>query len=131
MDSDGAFATWVRRHETEVLITGLAGVALVQLLSSERISVLAVAVGAVVYLLLWLFSHTTIGSKTPGVGKPLTRATSIIVFLSILMGIVLLNAAALAGQLPIPTPEFYGAVSGVLIGIFCVGVLFPTLRTIT
>jgi membrane associated rhomboid family serine protease len=130
MSTDEPFATWVRRYETEVLITGLTGVALIQLLSSERVSVLAMAAGAVVVPLLWLFSRTDIGSKTPAVGKPLTRATSVVVFLGILVGIVALNAVAQTGQLPIPTSQYYGAISGVLIGIFCVGVLFRTLRTV-
>jgi hypothetical protein len=131
MSSDGAFVTWVRNHETEVLITGVSGFGVVQLLSAERVSLFAIAAGIVVFPLLWLFSRTTLGSKTPGVGKPLTRATSVVVFSSILVGIVLLNAAALSGQLPISTPQLYGAMSGILVGIFCVGVLFPTVRAVT
>jgi hypothetical protein len=130
MNSDGAVSTWVKKYEVEALITGLTGVTLIQLLSSERISVLAVTAGAVVFPLFWLFSRTNIGSKTPGVGKPLSRATSVVVFLSILVGIVALNAAALTGQLPVSTPLITGAMSGVVIGIFCVGGLFPTLRTL-
>jgi hypothetical protein len=130
MTSDETVSTWVRKYEVEVLITGLTGGTLIQLLSSERISVLAVAAGAVVFPLIWLFSRTKIGSRTPGVGKPLTPPTSVVVFLGILVGIVALNAAALTGQLPVSTPLITGAMSGVVIGIFCVGVLFPTLRTL-
>jgi hypothetical protein len=130
MSSDGGFAAWVERYETEVLLTGVTGVALVQLLSTERVSAPAVAVGAVVVPLLWLSSRTDIGSKTPAVGRPLTRATSVVVFLSILVGVVALNAAAQAGQLPVSTPQFYGATAGLFIGTFCVGVLLPALRTV-
>lgn len=129
MGSDRNVATWFRDNKTVVvIITGTMVLGLVEVLSSERISLLAIAAGTVVFPLLWVLSQTPPGSRMPGLGEPLTGITSAAVFLIFFVGFVALNAAALTGQLPISISQYYGVMFGIFVGMFCVSVVLPALR---
>jgi hypothetical protein len=129
MSSDRTVATWFRNHETGVVITCAMMLVLIQVLSFERFSVLAIAVGVILFMFLWMLSRTPPGSKMPGLGEPLTGITSMVVFLIFLVGFVALNAAALMNRLPISASQYSAALFGILVGMFCVNVILPALRS--
>ncbi|ODR80153.1 hypothetical protein BG842_00745 [Haladaptatus sp. W1] len=128
MSPDRTVATWFRNHETGVVITSAMVLALIQILSFEQFSVLAIAVGVIVFIIIWMLSRTPPGAKIPGLGEPLTGMTSVVVFMIFFVGFVALSTAALMSQLPISASQYYGTLFGILVGMFCVIVVLPALR---
>jgi hypothetical protein len=106
------------QYPREIALFALTVFCLYRVLSTDRISVVGIAIGAGTVLLLWVVSDASVGPVVPSLGEISGREFIDAVVIVPLIGFIALGFVSSVTEVSVSTPQYYGLILGAVGGVW-------------